>query len=84
MAHHKVHIVQLRLTNEEWNHICAIARLRELTIEELLREELRMSRQQLDTPARGHSHLRVVGPSGEAGPHREPEPRAEVEPHAAS
>jgi hypothetical protein len=64
-----VHVVQLRLTPEEWNHVAAIARLRELTIEELLREELRMGRRQPDAPARERSHLRLVARNVDAGPH---------------
>jgi hypothetical protein len=60
------HVVQLRLTHDEWNHIAAIASLRELTIEELLREELRMSHRQLDPPPRTRSHLRLVAPGVDA------------------
>jgi predicted DNA-binding ribbon-helix-helix protein len=63
-----VHVVQLRLTDDEWNHIAAIARLRELTIEELLREELRMSRRQADPPPRARSHLRLVARGIDAEP----------------
>lgn len=64
-----VHVVQLRLTHDEWNHIATIASLRELTIEELLREELRMSDRQLDPPPRARSHLRLVAPGMDAQPH---------------
>jgi predicted DNA-binding ribbon-helix-helix protein len=69
MSRTTVHVVQLRLTNEEWNHVSAIARLRELTVEELLREELRMSRQQLDPPSRERPDLRLVTPRGAADTH---------------
>jgi hypothetical protein len=69
MPGREVHVVQLRLTQEEWNHMAAIARLRELTIEELLREELRMSRRQADAPVRERSHLRLLGPGVDAEPH---------------
>ena len=55
-----VHVVQLRLTDEEWNLVCAIAQLRQMTIEDLLREELRLSHHQPDPPPRDRSHLRVV------------------------
>jgi len=57
-----VHVVQLRLTHDEWNHISAIAQLRCQTIEELLREELRLSNSdvQAQTPAREQSHLRLL------------------------
>jgi hypothetical protein len=49
--------------------VSAIARLRELTVEELLREELRMSRQQLDPPSRERPDLRLVTPRGAADTH---------------
>jgi hypothetical protein len=58
----RVHIVQLRLTSEEFDHVVAIARLRNLTVEELLREELRFSRRDATSPPAVRARLRVVGP----------------------
>jgi hypothetical protein len=62
MSRHTLHVVQLRFTPDEWSHISAIARLRELTIEELLREELRMSHRQPEMAERARSHLRLLTP----------------------
>jgi hypothetical protein len=69
MSRDTVHVVELRLTSEEWDHVSAIARLRELTVEELLREELRMSRPRIDPPVRERSHLRIVAPHEAADTH---------------
>jgi hypothetical protein len=70
MSRSSLHVVQLRLTDDEWNHICAIARLRQLTLEELLREELRLTPRQPEptVAARDRSHLRVVGSAFEVEP----------------
>jgi len=69
MSRQPLHVVQLRFTHEEWSHISAIARLRQLTVEELLREELRMSSREAQAPGREHSHLRLVAPRFEPGRH---------------
>jgi hypothetical protein len=62
-----VHVVQLRLTDDEWNLVCSIAQLRQMTIEDLLREALRLSHHRHeDPPAHERSHLRLVGPRGES------------------
>jgi hypothetical protein len=62
-----VHVVQLRLTHEEWRLVAEIATLRRQSVEDLLREGLRLSR--LDgaglPPLR--KRLRVVGPPREVG-----------------
>jgi len=59
----RVHVVPLRLTHDEWRLIAEIAHLRGVTVEDLVREGLRLSR--LDgsgaRPRRGR--LRVVAPS---------------------
>ena len=70
MSRSSLHVVQLRLTDDEWNHICAIARLRQLTVEDLLREELRMTPRQPErpAPARDRSHLRLVRSALEVEP----------------
>jgi len=39
----RTHIVQLRLTQDEWSVVSRLARLRGLTVEELLRESLRLT-----------------------------------------
>ncbi len=61
-----VHVVQLRLTDEEWNLVCSIATLRQVTIEDLLREALRLSHRHEDPPPRERSHLRLLGPRAES------------------
>lgn len=59
----RLHVVQMRFTQAEWDHISAVARLRQITVEELLREQLRMSSRQVDSPARERSHLHLVARS---------------------
>jgi len=62
MSGSPLHVVQLRFTHDEWSHISAIARLRNVTVEELLREELRLSSRQAEPPERQRSHLQIVAP----------------------
>jgi hypothetical protein len=58
------HVVQLRLTREEWRLISQMAWLRRMSVEDLLREGLRMNRPEADTPApEREAPLRVVGPA---------------------
>lgn len=58
------HVVQLRLTREEWRLISQMAWLRRMSVEDLLREGLRLNRPEADTPAPERATpLRVVGPS---------------------
>lgn len=65
-----LHVVQVRFTQAEWDHISAVARLRQITVEELLREELRMSSRQVEPPARERSHLHVVASRRDTEHHR--------------
>jgi hypothetical protein len=44
------HVVQLRLTREEWRVISQIAWLRRMSVEDLLREGLRLNRVEGDAP----------------------------------
>jgi hypothetical protein len=45
------HVVQLRLTREEWRVISQMAWLRRMSVEDLLREGLRLTRPEADPPA---------------------------------
>jgi hypothetical protein len=44
------HVVQLRLTREEWRVISQMAWLRRMSVEDLLREGLRLNRVEGDAP----------------------------------
>lgn len=59
----RLHVVQMRFTQAEWDHLSAVANLRQITVEELLREQLRMSSRQVEPSARERSHLHVVARS---------------------
>jgi hypothetical protein len=62
MSYSHAQIVQLHLTAEEWRHLDAIAQLRSITVEELLREGLGLPlRERLQPPPR-RPHLRAVAP----------------------
>lgn len=69
MSRMNVHVVHLRLTHAEWSHVAAIAQLRRLTVEELLREQLRLSSRGTDAFSRESSHLRLVKPGMDPEPH---------------
>jgi hypothetical protein len=62
------HVVQLRLTREEWRVIAKMAWLRRVSVEDLLREGLRLSRVENEAPAptptpERTTPLRLVGPT---------------------
>jgi hypothetical protein len=56
------HVVHLRLTGREWRQIDELARLRSLTIEELIRETLHLPPPDSEPRAMRKRHLRVVQP----------------------
>lgn len=69
--HEYSHVVQLRLTREEWRLIASIASLRRVSVEDLLREFLRLNRADSDPPpAEPTTPLRVVRPSTGRRPRR--------------
>jgi hypothetical protein len=67
------HVVQLRLTREEWRVISQMAWLRRMSVEDILREGLHLTRTDGDaqTPERA-APLRLAGP---ARPSRARRPR---------
>ncbi len=56
------HVVHLRLTGREWRQIEELARLRSLTIEELIRETLHLPPLDSEPRTLRKRHLRVVQP----------------------
>lgn len=54
------HVIQLRVTRQEWRQIDELAQLRGITVEDLLREALRLSPPPSDTAHAHESHLRIV------------------------
>jgi hypothetical protein len=63
MPSNYAHVVQLRLTNEEWRLVAEMAKLRRMSVEDLLREGLRLQRHEPEPgPGQRPPHLRAVGP----------------------
>ncbi|HEV3047558.1 MAG TPA: hypothetical protein VGY13_09375 [Solirubrobacteraceae bacterium] len=57
-----VHVVQLRLTSEEWRLLAEMAKLRRVSVEDLLREGLRLPQREPQTlSSERPPHLRLVG-----------------------
>lgn len=54
------HVVQLRLSREEWRLIAEMARLRRVTVEDMLREGLRLPHRGTPEPERERTQLRLV------------------------
>jgi hypothetical protein len=66
MPRASLHVVHLRLTHEEWRLVAEMARLRRLSIEELLREGLRLSRlDALPSHQAERSRLQLLAPRAE-------------------
>jgi hypothetical protein len=65
MQRHCARVVYMRLTHQEWTPISELARLRNITVVELLREQLRLSpldSEPLNEPTRSR-HLSAVQPT---------------------
>lgn len=60
MSGRYAHVVQVRLTQPEWRQIARLAQVRGITVEELLREALRLSPPAGRATSVRESHLRVV------------------------
>ena len=62
MVQNHAHVVQLHLTPEEWRVISAIASLRRISVEDLLREGLRLNRREAPegAPHERTPHLHLV------------------------
>jgi hypothetical protein len=54
------HIVQLRLTHHELHELTRMARVRQLTVEALIREQLHLDGSCADQLQRDNGHLRIV------------------------
>ncbi|HTU79198.1 MAG TPA: hypothetical protein VMF09_10610 [Solirubrobacteraceae bacterium] len=68
MAGQYTHVVQLRLTSEEWRLVAEIAGLRRVSVEDLLREGLRLSQRDAQPPVEPRpGSLRLVGPGAPPG-----------------
>ena len=67
MPRPRVHVVQMRLTHEEWRLVAEMASLRRLSVEELLREGLRLSRLDAAMAESLRARLRVVAPRRDSG-----------------
>lgn len=63
MSRGYAHVVQLRLTHEEWRVVSELAQLRRVSVEDLLREGLRLSHGETQEPAAERAaHLRLLTP----------------------
>lgn len=70
MPRRHLHVVQLRLTSDEWRLVSEIARLRRLSVEDLLREGLRLGRHDAAAPPPERGRLQLVTPRRRAHPRR--------------
>jgi phosphoglycerate-specific signal transduction histidine kinase len=68
MTDSDIYVVQLRLSRQEWRLVAEMARLRRQSIEDLLREGLRLTSEGHDESSVEHAHLRLVAPGVEARP----------------